>query len=156
RRQCRADRDQARRPAGRHQPHRLRGRRSRIDREALEGFRLSGRHRLQGGQGRGLPRAGPRRPLGRYRRQDPLAEIGGRMKMARRLALALCMSLASCFIAAGAYAQPLRIPYVSLSPTAGPLWIAYEAGYFKKNNVPSELIYIPGGSVIIQAMISGD
>lgn len=74
----------------------------------------------------------------------------------RRLAFALCLSLASCFVAAGAYAQPLRIPYVSLSPTAGPLWIAYEAGYFKKNNVPAELIYIPGGSVIIQAMISGD
>ena len=74
----------------------------------------------------------------------------------RRLAFAVCLSLASCFVAAGAYAQPLRIPYVSLSPTAGPLWIAYEAGYFKKNNVPAELIYIPGGSVIIQAMISGD
>lgn len=29
-------------------------------------------------------------------------------------------------------AQTLKVPYVSLSPTAGPLWIAYEAGYFKK------------------------
>jgi ABC-type nitrate/sulfonate/bicarbonate transport system substrate-binding protein len=53
-------------------------------------------------------------------------------------------------------AQSLRIPYVSLSPTAGPLWIAYEAGFFKRNNVNAELLYIPGGSTIIQAIISGD
>ena len=53
-------------------------------------------------------------------------------------------------------AQTLRVPYVSLSPTAGPLWIAYEAGFFKRNNVSAELLYIPGGSTIIQAIISGD
>ena len=53
-------------------------------------------------------------------------------------------------------AQTLRVPYVSLSPTAGPLWIAHEAGYFKKNNVSAELLYIPGGSTIIQAIVSGD
>jgi NitT/TauT family transport system substrate-binding protein len=53
-------------------------------------------------------------------------------------------------------AQTLKVPYVSLSPTAGPLWIAYEAGYFRKHNVSTELLYIPGGSTIIQAIISGD
>ena len=45
-------------------------------------------------------------------------------------------------------AHNLKIPYVSLSPTAGPLWIAYEAGLFKKNNLSAELLYIPGGSVM--------
>ena len=54
------------------------------------------------------------------------------------------------------YAQTLKVPYVSLSPTAGPLWIAYEAGFFKKNNVTAELLYIPGGSTIIQSIMSGD
>src|SRR5580765_5341906 len=53
-------------------------------------------------------------------------------------------------------AQTLKVPYVSLSPTAGPLWIAYEAGFFKKNNLSAELLYIPGGSVIIQSIMSGD
>lgn len=53
-------------------------------------------------------------------------------------------------------AQTLKIPYVSLSPTAGPLWIAYEAGFFKKNNLAAELLYIPGGSTIIQSIMSGD
>lgn len=55
-----------------------------------------------------------------------------------------------------ANAQALKVPYVSLSPTAGPLWIAHESGLFKKNNVAVELIYIPGGSVIIQSIMSGD
>jgi NitT/TauT family transport system substrate-binding protein len=53
-------------------------------------------------------------------------------------------------------AQTLKVPYVFLSPTAGPLWIAYEAGFFKKNNLGAELLYIPGGSVIIQSIMSGD
>ena len=52
--------------------------------------------------------------------------------------------------------QTLKVPYVSLSPTAGPLWIAHEAGLFKKNNVGVELLYIPGGSVIIQSIMCGD
>ena len=75
--------------------------------------------------------------------------------MTRRLVSALDFFIAFIAVAA-AHAQPLRIPYVSLSPTAGPLWIAHDAGYFKKNGIASELLYIPGGSVIIQAMISGD
>src|ERR1700752_1781321 len=54
------------------------------------------------------------------------------------------------------HAQTLKIPYVSLSPTAGPLWIAHEAGFFKRNNLAVELLYIPGGSVIIQSIMSGD
>ena len=54
------------------------------------------------------------------------------------------------------HAQSLKIPYVSLSPNAGPLWIAYETGLFKRNNINAELLYIPGGSTIIQAIISGD
>ena len=60
------------------------------------------------------------------------------------------------FSAPRLHAQTLKVPYVSLSPTAGPLWIAYEAGYFRKHNVSTELLYIPGGSTIIQAIISGD
>jgi NitT/TauT family transport system substrate-binding protein len=55
-----------------------------------------------------------------------------------------------------ACAQSLKIPYVSLSPTAGPLWITYETGVFKKNHINAELLYIPGGSVIIQSIMSGD
>ena len=73
-----------------------------------------------------------------------------------RVAAVVLFSIFSFPIWTTIEAQTLRVPYVSLSPTAGPLWIAYEAGFFKRNNVSAELVYIPGGSTIIQAIISGD
>lgn len=79
------------------------------------------------------------------------------MNFCSRRVFALALLLGLLFPAGGiVQAQTLRVPYVSLSPTAGPLWIAYEAGFFKRNNVSAELLYIPGGSTIIQAIISGD
>ncbi len=78
------------------------------------------------------------------------------MRLDRRVLFAIFLAANLIAAPGGAHAQSLKIPYVSLSPTAGPLWIAYEAGYFKKNNLSGELVYIPGGSVIIQAIISGD
>ena len=68
-------------------------------------------------------------------------------------ATSLALLLTQAHFAIG---QSLKVPYVSLSPTAGPLWIAQEAGLFKKHNVGVELLYIPGGSVIIQSIMSGD
>lgn len=52
--------------------------------------------------------------------------------------------------------QTLKVPYVSVSPNPAPLWIAEAAGLLKKQNLDVELIYIPGGSVIIQTMLSGE
>jgi NitT/TauT family transport system substrate-binding protein len=78
------------------------------------------------------------------------------MNFLRQLRRILVALLAIHTVAPSSQAQVLKVPYVSLSPTAGPLWIAYEAGLFKKNNVAAELLYIPGGSTIIQAIISGD
>src|SRR5262245_64734875 len=53
-------------------------------------------------------------------------------------------------------AQILKVPYVSISPTNGPLWIAKETDLFKKHNIEAQLIYIPGGTVIIQSMLAGE
>jgi NitT/TauT family transport system substrate-binding protein len=60
------------------------------------------------------------------------------------------------FLANLVQSQPLKVPYVSVSPNPAPVWIAHEAGLFKKNNLDVELIYIPGGTVIIQTMLSGE
>jgi NitT/TauT family transport system substrate-binding protein len=78
-----------------------------------------------------------------------------KLSLSRLTAVVFCLS-SQLPMAQSSAAETLRIPYVSLSPTAGPLWIAYEAGLIKKNNVSAELLYIPGGSTIIQAIISGD
>jgi NitT/TauT family transport system substrate-binding protein len=55
-----------------------------------------------------------------------------------------------------AQSQPLKVPYVSVSPNPAPVWMAQEAGLFKKNHLEVELVYIPGGTVIIQTMLSGE
>ncbi|MBI4522768.1 MAG: ABC transporter substrate-binding protein [Deltaproteobacteria bacterium] len=54
-----------------------------------------------------------------------------------------------------ALAQTLKIPYAALSPTYAPLWIADQAGLFKKHGLDVQLIYISAGSVIIPAILSG-
>jgi NitT/TauT family transport system substrate-binding protein len=61
-----------------------------------------------------------------------------------------------CFSATFGQSQSLKVPYVSISPNPAPVWIAHEAGLFKKNKLDVELIYIPGGTVIIQTMLSGE
>jgi len=83
-------------------------------------------------------------------RKDDLAGGMMKVKLIGFLVIYLCLS------AAAAHGQSLKVPYVSLSPTACPLWIAHEAGYFKKNNVNAELLYIPGGSLVVQSIMSGD
>jgi NitT/TauT family transport system substrate-binding protein len=53
-------------------------------------------------------------------------------------------------------AQVLKVPYVSISPTNGPLWIAKEMNLFRKHKIDAQLIYIPGGTIIIQSMLAGE
>jgi ABC-type nitrate/sulfonate/bicarbonate transport system substrate-binding protein len=52
-------------------------------------------------------------------------------------------------------AQTLKVPYASLSPTYSPLWIAQEAGYFKKYQLAVQPVYISAGSVVVPAILSG-
>jgi NitT/TauT family transport system substrate-binding protein len=59
------------------------------------------------------------------------------------------------YVAAPAAAQSLKIPFAALSPTYTPLWIADQAGLFKKHGLDVQLIYISAGSVIIPAILSG-
>ena len=54
-----------------------------------------------------------------------------------------------------ATAQTLTVPFAALSPTYAPLWVAEQAGFFKKYGLDVQLIYISAGSVIIPAILSG-
>ena len=51
---------------------------------------------------------------------------------------------------------PLRIAYSAISGAIATLWVAQEAGYFKRDALDTELLYIGGGSLLIQSMLSGD
>ena len=55
-----------------------------------------------------------------------------------------------------AAAQTIKIPYVSISGFQAPLYIGERAGLFKKNQLDAQLIYMPGGSLIVQTLLSGD
>ena len=70
-----------------------------------------------------------------------------------RLFLAI---LASLYFAASAASQTLKIPYVSISGFQAPLYLGERAGLFKKNQLEAQLIYMPGGSLIVQTLLSGD
>jgi NitT/TauT family transport system substrate-binding protein len=52
--------------------------------------------------------------------------------------------------------EPLRVIYSSINPHASLVWIAERRGLFSKYGLSSVLVYVPGGSTAIQAMVSGD
>jgi NitT/TauT family transport system substrate-binding protein len=53
-------------------------------------------------------------------------------------------------------AEPIRIAYSSVNPHALLVWIAEKRGLYAKHGLSSTLVYVPGGSVAIQALVSGD
>ena len=61
----------------------------------------------------------------------------------------------ACFIRP-ADAAPLRVAYSAISGAMSSLWVAQEGGYFKREGLEVELLYIGGGSLLIQSMISGE
>jgi ABC-type nitrate/sulfonate/bicarbonate transport system substrate-binding protein len=55
-----------------------------------------------------------------------------------------------------ATAQTIKVPYVSISGFQAPLYVGERAGLFKKNQLDAQLIYMPGGSLIVQTLLSGE
>ena len=71
---------------------------------------------------------------------------------------ALSLSLPGIVSGVQIQAQPadVTIAYTSLSPQYAPVWIAREAGLFKKYGVNAQLIYMRGGVMATQALVSGE
>ena len=59
-------------------------------------------------------------------------------------------------LASAVRAAPLRVAYSAISGAMSALWVAQEGGYFKREGLDVELLYIGGGSLLIQSMLSGD
>jgi ABC-type nitrate/sulfonate/bicarbonate transport system substrate-binding protein len=74
--------------------------------------------------------------------------------MLLRIFAHVCLSLIACVSTANA--APLRIAYSAISGAMSSLWVAQEGGYFKREGLDTELLYIGGGSLLIQAMLSGE
>ena len=68
----------------------------------------------------------------------------------------LLLIVAAMRFAEPTLAQTIKVPYVSISGFQAPLYLGERAGLFKKNQLDAQLIYMPGGSLIVQTLLSGD
>lgn len=75
-------------------------------------------------------------------------------------AVLLCSLIMSVMLIWGwgslASAQPVRIAVGAASVASLPTWVAHDAGYFAREGVPAELIYIRGGPQTMSALVSGE
>ena len=55
-----------------------------------------------------------------------------------------------------AIAQPVRIAVGAASISSLPTWVAQDGGYFTREGVPAELIFIRGGPQTMSALVSGE
>jgi NitT/TauT family transport system substrate-binding protein len=52
--------------------------------------------------------------------------------------------------------EPLRLGYSSIGGPAAAVWVAKDAGFFDEQGLDVELLYIAGGSALINAVIAGE
>ena len=78
------------------------------------------------------------------------------MGLRRYRGLTLTVQFLVLFLAGGGGAAPIRISYSAISGAMSSLWVAQEGGYFNREGLDTELLYIGGGSLLIQSMLSGD
>src|SRR5689334_10848030 len=70
-----------------------------------------------------------------------------------RLPLAILFTL---YCSCAASAATLHIAYSAISGAMAPLWVAQEGGDFRLEGLETELLYIGGGSLLIQSLLGGD
>ena len=68
--------------------------------------------------------------------------------------IGLAAILATVLFPLTVFAQSIRVSYVGTTGTNLPLWVAQEAGLFKKYGLTTDLILISGGSTMIQALLA--
>jgi NitT/TauT family transport system substrate-binding protein len=75
------------------------------------------------------------------------------MKLARLFYIATVFSLLSV---SHVDAASVRVAYSAISGAMAPLWVTQEGGYFRREGLDIELLYIGGGSLLIQSVLGGD
>lgn len=78
------------------------------------------------------------------------------MAKLRFLTIALTLFWGSIHYPPARAQEPIRVIYSSINPHASLVWIAEKRGLFAKYNLAPVLVYVPGGSTAIQALVSGD
>jgi len=78
------------------------------------------------------------------------------VRLARFAHIVSTALIALSLLARAVDAAPMRIAYSAISGAMSTLWVAQEGGYFKREGLDTELLYIGGGSLLIQSMLSGE
>ena len=75
-----------------------------------------------------------------------------------RVVLLLVFTILTGTIMVEAATAPTKVvvAYASISPRVAPLWAAQEFGFFKKNGIETELIFVRGAPTLVAALTSGD
>src|SRR5262249_57742850 len=70
--------------------------------------------------------------------------------------LRLLLAIPFLLFLSEAQAAPVRVAYSAISGAMAPLWVTQEGGYFRREGLDTELLYIGGGSLLIQSILGGD
>ncbi len=75
----------------------------------------------------------------------------------RAIVIAVTITIYQLFLSPACIsAAPVRVAYSAISGAMGPLWVAHDLGIFSRHGIDVQLLYIGGGSVVTQALLSGD
>jgi NitT/TauT family transport system substrate-binding protein len=69
---------------------------------------------------------------------------------------ALMLCAFSIFLTGTASAKPINVAYSAITGSQAPLWVAKQEHIFQKNGLDVELVYIGGGSIVTNALLTGD
>ena len=72
-----------------------------------------------------------------------------------RLFIAILAILSFISLYGEGFCQSITFSYSSLIGIQSPLWIARDAGFFKKHRIDANVVYMPGGHSVIQEMLTG-
>ena len=79
------------------------------------------------------------------------------MKSLTRSIIVILLTLAFAPQAkSGQPSQKVRIGYSTMSATTAPLWVAQDEGFFARNGIDTELIFIPGPPIVVASLNRGD
>lgn len=78
------------------------------------------------------------------------------MKNTGLLRISCASFLLLLLTAAPLFAEEVRIGHPSLSLTHWPIWVAHDAGIYKRNNLETEIVLIGGGPTLMAALLSNE
>lgn len=64
--------------------------------------------------------------------------------------------LSMFFWTSSALGASVQVAYSAISGAMAPLWVAQEGDFFRREGLETQLLYIGGGSLLIQSMLSGE